>query len=580
MTGVCSPISASSSSVSGDAGLVRDREQVEDAVRRAAGRGDARHRVQQRAPVEEAAGRHALAHELHGEQGRCLRGSALRLVVVGRNQAVADPGEAEAVERDRHRVGREVAGARAEPRAGDVLQLVELRARQQPALLGADRLPDVLDRHRRAVVAAGAHRPAVEDDGRLVDAVRAPSARRDGLVAADEADERRRSRGRAPSARSSRRSPRARRATRACRACPATGCPTTAIVLNSSATPPAAVIASPARRARSSRWLRLHGIVCVQVEAMPMIGPSRRAGSMPIARKCARAARSPARPRGAAAKRVRPGGRVYGGRSSNSLLRTKRQVDEPERRVYACCNSAAAWSDLGLGSRAAHDQRGDPRCSHRRRAVRRRRSRIARSVHVRRRTHTRTRSRRAHGSYDELIADAGARRGLHRAARCAAPRLDDARAGGRQARARREAVYASPGGRGRGARRGGAHAASCSRRGTCGVTRRKLRLLGELLPRVGETQSRASVLLRDPAARRTTCASIPRARWRSIARPRLLLHAARHASCSAEPGRVYGEARLGRGDVDERFAGHAAVRRRDGDVPVRLHARARESRSR
>ena len=63
----------------------------------------------------------------------------------------------------------------------------------------------------------------------------------------------------------------------------------TAIVLNGSATPPAAVDAGRDASAESSRWFRLHGIVPVHVEAMPTIGPSSRAGSMPIARKCARA---------------------------------------------------------------------------------------------------------------------------------------------------------------------------------------------------------------------------------------------------------------------------------------------------
>ena len=60
----------------------------------------------------------------------------------------------------------------------------------------------------------------------------------------------------------------------------------TAIVLNGSGTPPAAATAAAARAALSSSWLRLHGIVPVQVEAMPTIGPSSRSGSTPIARKC------------------------------------------------------------------------------------------------------------------------------------------------------------------------------------------------------------------------------------------------------------------------------------------------------
>ena len=57
----------------------------------------------------------------------------------------------------------------------------------------------------------------------------------------------------------------------------------TAIVLNTSGTPPASVTAS-ATLSASSRCVRLHGIVPVQVEAMPITGPSSRAGSIPIAR--------------------------------------------------------------------------------------------------------------------------------------------------------------------------------------------------------------------------------------------------------------------------------------------------------
>src|SRR4051794_19537624 len=74
----------------------------------------------------------------------------------------------------------------------------------------------------------------------------------------------------------------------------------TAIVLNSSGTPPAAVTASPTWAA-SSRCVMLHGIVAVHVDAMPTTGPSSRSGSIPMARKWARA---PAREalRGSAAR--------------------------------------------------------------------------------------------------------------------------------------------------------------------------------------------------------------------------------------------------------------------------------------
>ena len=78
----------------------------------------------------------------------------------------------------------------------------------------------------------------------------------------------------------------------------------TAIVLNSSATPPAASTAA-ATPAASRRWLRLHGIVPVHVEAMPTIGPSSRSGSIPIDRKCERAPARPAPERSAARARRR-----------------------------------------------------------------------------------------------------------------------------------------------------------------------------------------------------------------------------------------------------------------------------------
>ena len=80
----------------------------------------------------------------------------------------------------------------------------------------------------------------------------------------------------------------------------------TAIVLNSSATPPAASTACATRAARR-RWLRLHGIVPVHVDAIPTTGPSSRSGSMPIARKCERAGARSAPDRSAARARRRAG---------------------------------------------------------------------------------------------------------------------------------------------------------------------------------------------------------------------------------------------------------------------------------
>ena len=166
-----------------------DREQVQDPVRRAAAAGDTGHRVQQRAPVEEASCGHALLDEPDCERPRLRRRVVLDLSLVCGNEAVADPCETEAVESHRHRVSGEVAGARAGARACVLLELVEVGARHQPALFRADGLPDVLDRDLAAAPAAGAHRPAVDDDGGLVDARQRHQRRRHRLVAADQADE-------------------------------------------------------------------------------------------------------------------------------------------------------------------------------------------------------------------------------------------------------------------------------------------------------------------------------------------------------------------------------------------------------
>src|SRR5581483_3388059 len=103
----------------------------------------------------------------------------------------------------------------------------------------------------------------------------------------------------------------------------------TAIVLKGSGTPPAA--ATPSQTCRdSSSWLRLHGIVPVHVDATPTIRPSSRAGSMPMARKCARAAArsapcaSPARAR-----------RLSSSGSTSALLARVQEVLRVERLLDA-----------------------------------------------------------------------------------------------------------------------------------------------------------------------------------------------------------------------------------------------------
>ena len=173
-----------------DARLARDRQQVQHAVGRAAARRHAHHRVQERAAVQERARRHPGARQRDGPLARARRRGRLRLALLGRDQPVARLGQAEAVDRHRHRVRGELAGAGARARARDALDLVQLRARDQPALVRRDRLPHLEDRQLAPAQVPRPLRPAVEQHRRLVDARERHQRRRRGLVAADDAQQR------------------------------------------------------------------------------------------------------------------------------------------------------------------------------------------------------------------------------------------------------------------------------------------------------------------------------------------------------------------------------------------------------
>ena len=83
-------IAASSSSDSGTPGLARDRQQMQEAVGRAAGGHRAGHRVLEPAAVEEAPGARPLPGELHRERPGARRGGVLLLAVGGGDHAVAE----------------------------------------------------------------------------------------------------------------------------------------------------------------------------------------------------------------------------------------------------------------------------------------------------------------------------------------------------------------------------------------------------------------------------------------------------------------------------------------------------------
>src|SRR4029077_7233282 len=95
--------------------------------------------------------------------GSCF---SFQLVLVRRHEPVPDACDSEAVDRDGHRVGREVSCTRARARTGDALELVEVLPRHEPAFLRPDRLPNVLDRHVAFVPAAGPPRTALDPPGR------------------------------------------------------------------------------------------------------------------------------------------------------------------------------------------------------------------------------------------------------------------------------------------------------------------------------------------------------------------------------------------------------------------------------
>ena len=266
-----------------DARLVRDRQQMQHGVRRAARSGDADDRVLEARPGHERGRPDVALDHVEDEPPRGL--PRLRLGRIGRgNAAEADRAEPEKVDRDRHRVGREVSGAGAVAGTGVALEREQLGVRDQPALVRADPLPHVLDRHLGAAVRAGRHRARVEDQPGNVEPQHRHREPRDGLVAAAQADQA--VEGLAARPTSSTESAITSRLTSDARipTVPCVRLSETAIVLNSSGVPPAA--RTPAATcAASSRWPRLHGIVPVQVVAIPTRGRLQSRSSRPIARR-------------------------------------------------------------------------------------------------------------------------------------------------------------------------------------------------------------------------------------------------------------------------------------------------------
>jgi hypothetical protein len=170
------------------AGLARDGEQVQDAVRGAAARGDRGDRVLEALAGDEVARRQAAGEHVHDELAGPVGGLGLGRVLGG-DAAVAHRRDAEHLERHGHRVRGELAAARAEAGRGDLLDLVQLVLGDAAGGVGADGLEDLLDGHVPAVVAAGPDRAAVEHHARDVEAGERHHGAGDRLVAAGEGDD-------------------------------------------------------------------------------------------------------------------------------------------------------------------------------------------------------------------------------------------------------------------------------------------------------------------------------------------------------------------------------------------------------
>ena len=172
-----------------DPELVGDREQVEDAVRRAARRCDRGDAVLERLPRDEGRRPCIAPDEVHHQLARPASGLVLG-GVLGRNPVQPARRQADELHHRAHRVGGVLAAARAGPGTRHVLDLVQLVERDLARAIRADGLVDRDDRGvPDALVRARVDRAVVEDEARHVEPAEGHRGGRDRLVTADEADD-------------------------------------------------------------------------------------------------------------------------------------------------------------------------------------------------------------------------------------------------------------------------------------------------------------------------------------------------------------------------------------------------------
>ena len=151
--------------------LVRQREQVQHRVGRAADRHFAGQRVAERGRGQDVARLDVARDQLHDLHARVLGQMDARRVY-GRDRAVAGQRHADRLGQAVHGVCGVHTRARAAARARAALALHQLFVVDQAGLVRADRLKGLGERDLLAVVVAGEHRAARDDDGRDVEARR------------------------------------------------------------------------------------------------------------------------------------------------------------------------------------------------------------------------------------------------------------------------------------------------------------------------------------------------------------------------------------------------------------------------
>ena len=258
-----------------------DREQVQHAVRRAAGRRR-RRRSRSRTPRGSGSATAACRRGRAPSRARPPRRAACGLAGMRRRDAAR--GRAALMPR-KSITSAIVLAVNWPPHApapghATLLERVHLLVGHLPGGARADRLEHVLDRHVAALGSGPARSSRCRRRARGCRAARAPSRRRGSSCRSRRGRRGRRTGGPRRRARSSRRSPRARSARRACPVVPIETPSETEIVLNSIGVPPAARMPSFTCSA-STRWLRLHGIVSIQVVATPTSGFARSSSVKP-----------------------------------------------------------------------------------------------------------------------------------------------------------------------------------------------------------------------------------------------------------------------------------------------------------